>query len=70
MTVQGFRKPGGVQFFTIPVNGGTPRQISNIKPEKRAGQGVWLGNDKIVFLQILMKTQIIIPIILKYMFLV
>ena len=39
----------GVQFFTIPVNGGTPRQISNIKPEKRAGQGVWLGNDKISF---------------------
>ena len=45
----GFRKPGEVQFFTIPVNGGTPRQISNIKPEKRAGQGVWLGNDKIIF---------------------
>ena len=45
----GFRKPGEVQFFTIPVNGGTPRQISNIKSEKRAGQGVWLGNDKIIF---------------------
>tara|TARA_B100000073_G_scaffold287426_1_gene249253 strand:- start:641 stop:2653 length:2013 start_codon:yes stop_codon:yes gene_type:complete len=45
----GFRKPGEVQFFTIPINGGTPRQISNIKPEKRAGQGVWLGNDKIIF---------------------
>jgi acylaminoacyl-peptidase len=45
----GFRKPGEVQFFTIPINGGTPRQISNIKPEKGAGQGVWLGNDKIIF---------------------
>ena len=45
----GFRKPGEVQFFTIPINGGTPRQISNIKPEKRAGQGVWLGNDKVIF---------------------
>ena len=45
----GFRKPGEVQFFTIPANGGTPRQISNIKPEKTAGQGVWLGNDKIIF---------------------
>jgi len=45
----GFRKPGEVQFFTIPINGGTPRQISNLKPEKRAGQGVWLGNDKIIF---------------------
>ena len=45
----GFRKPGEVQFFTIPTNGGTPRQISNIKPEKTAGQGVWLGNDKIIF---------------------
>ena len=49
MTVQDLEKPGEVQFFTIPVNGGTPRQISNIKPEKRAGQGVWLGNDKIIF---------------------
>ena len=45
----GFRKPGEVQFFTIPTNGGTPRQISNLKPEKTAGQGVWLGNDKIIF---------------------
>ena len=45
----GYRKPGEVQFFIIPVNGGTPRQISNIKPEKRAGQAEWLGNDKIVF---------------------
>ena len=45
----GYRKPGEVQFFTIPINGGTPRQISNIKPEKRAGQGVWLGNDKVIF---------------------
>ena len=45
----GFRKPGEVQFFTIPINGGTPRQISNIKPEKRAGQAEWLGNDKIIF---------------------
>ncbi len=45
----GFRKPGEVQFFTIPINGGTPRQISNIKPEKRAGHGVWLGNDNIIF---------------------
>ena len=45
----GYRKPGEIQFFIIPVNGGTPRQISNIKPEKRAGQAEWLGNDKIVF---------------------
>ena len=45
----GFRKPGEVQFFTIPVSGGTPRKISNIKPEKRAGQAEWLGNDKILF---------------------
>jgi acylaminoacyl-peptidase len=45
----GFRKPGEVQFFTIPVSGGTPRQISNIKPEKRAGQAEWLGNDNIIF---------------------
>ena len=45
----GFRKPGEVQFFIIPSSGGTPRQISNIKPEKSAGQGVWLGNDKVIF---------------------
>ena len=45
----GYRKPGEVQFFIITVDGGTPRQISNIKPEKNAGQGVWLGNDKIIF---------------------
>ena len=45
----GYRKPGEIQFFIIPVNGGTPRQISNIKPEKRAGQAEWLGDDKIVF---------------------
>ena len=45
----GFRKPGETQLFTIPVIGGTPRQISNIKPEKRVGQAQWVGNDKVVF---------------------
>ena len=45
----GLRKPGEVQFFTLPISGGTPRQISDIKPEKSAGQAEWLGNDKIVF---------------------
>jgi hypothetical protein len=33
----------------MPVIGGTPRQISNIKPEKRAGQAQWVGNNKVVF---------------------
>ena len=45
----GFRKPGETQLFTMPVIGGTPRQISNIKPEKRAGQAQWVGNNKVVF---------------------
>ena len=45
----GYRKPGGVQFFVITISGGTPRQISNIEPKKNSGQGVWLGNDKIIF---------------------
>ena len=45
----GYRKPGETQFFTLPVTGGTPRQISNIPPEKRAGQGEWIDNNTIVF---------------------
>tara|TARA_B100001057_G_scaffold143545_1_gene143267 strand:- start:14523 stop:16535 length:2013 start_codon:yes stop_codon:yes gene_type:complete len=45
----GYRKPGGVQFFVITISGGTPRQISNIELKKNSGQGVWLGNDKIIF---------------------
>ena len=45
----GYRKPGEVQFFIIPIIGGTPRQISNIKPEKRAGQAEWLDDERIVF---------------------
>jgi len=45
----GFRKPGETQFFTLPVSGGTPRQISNIPSEKRAGQGEWIDSNKIVF---------------------
>ena len=45
----GFRKPGETQLFTMPVIGGTPRQISNIKPEKRAGQAQWVGNNNSCF---------------------
>ena len=45
----GYRKPGEVQFFIIPIIGGTPRQISNIKAEKRAGQAEWLDDERIVF---------------------
>ena len=37
------------QFFTLPVTGGTPRQISNIPAEKRAFQGEWIDNNTIVF---------------------
>ena len=45
----GYRKPGETQFFTLPVTGGTPRQISNIPAEKRAFQGEWIDNNTIVF---------------------
>ena len=45
----GYRKPGETQFFTLPVTGGTPRQISNIPAEKRAVQGEWIDNNTIVF---------------------
>lgn len=45
----GFRKPGETQFFTLPVTGGTPRQISNIPAEKRAFQGEWIDKNTIVF---------------------
>ena len=45
----GYRKPGETQFFTLPVTGGTPRQISKIPAEKRAFQGEWIDNNTIVF---------------------
>ena len=45
----GYRKPGETQFFTLPVTGGTPRQISNIPAEKRAFQGDWIDRNTIVF---------------------
>lgn len=45
----GYRKPGETQFFTVPITGGTPRQISNIPAEKRAFQGEWIDNNTIVF---------------------
>ena len=45
----GYRKPGETQLFTLPVTGGTPRQISNIPAEKRAVQGEWIDNNTIVF---------------------
>ena len=45
----GYRKPGETQFFTLPITGGTPRQISNIPAEKRAFQGEWIDKNTIVF---------------------
>ena len=45
----GYRKPGETQFFTLPVTGGTPRQISNIPAGKRAFQGEWIDRNTIVF---------------------
>ena len=45
----GYRKPGETQFFTLPVTGGTPRQISNIPAGKRAFQVEWIDRNTIVF---------------------
>ena len=45
----GYRKPGETQFFTVPITGGTPRQISNIPAGKRAFQGEWIDRNTIVF---------------------
>tara|TARA_B100001057_G_scaffold195942_1_gene196652 strand:- start:2843 stop:4849 length:2007 start_codon:yes stop_codon:yes gene_type:complete len=43
----GFRKPGVVQVFTLPIDGGTPRQVTYLK--KNAGNPIWLSNNEIVF---------------------
>ena len=43
----GFRKPGVVQIFTLPIDGGTPRQVTYLK--KNAGNPEWLSKNKIVF---------------------
>jgi len=43
----GFRQPGVVQIFTLPIDGGTPRQVTYLK--KNAGNPIWLSNNEIVF---------------------
>ena len=43
----GFRKPGVNQIFILPVEGGTPRQVSNLN--KNGAQAQWISNNSIVF---------------------
>tara|TARA_B100000287_G_scaffold62986_1_gene54786 strand:- start:471 stop:2501 length:2031 start_codon:yes stop_codon:yes gene_type:complete len=43
----GFRKKGANQIFILPVEGGTPRQLTNNK--KSSGSVSWLDNKRILF---------------------
>ncbi len=43
----GFRKRGANQIFILPVEGGTPRQLTSLK--KSSGSVVWLDNRRILF---------------------
>tara|TARA_B110001452_G_scaffold124794_1_gene103528 strand:+ start:622 stop:2691 length:2070 start_codon:yes stop_codon:yes gene_type:complete len=43
----GYRRSGNNQIFILPVEGGTPRQVSSL--EKNPSSAVWLGRDKVLF---------------------
>jgi dipeptidyl aminopeptidase/acylaminoacyl peptidase len=43
----GFRKPGAIQIFTLPIEGGTPRQITDLN--KNASDPQWLSSNTIIF---------------------
>ena len=43
----GYRKNGNTQIFILPVEGGTPRQVSNI--EKNANSPIWLDKNRVLF---------------------
>ncbi len=43
----GYRRSGNNQIFILPVEGGTPRQVSSL--EKNPSSAVWLGTDKVLF---------------------
>ena len=43
----GYRRSGNNQIFILPVEGGTPRQVSSL--DKNPSSAVWLGTDKVLF---------------------
>ena len=43
----GYRRSGNNQIFILPVEGGTPRQVSSL--DKNPSSAVWLGRDKLLF---------------------
>ena len=43
----GYRRSGNNQIFILPVEGGTPRQVSSL--DKNPSSAVWLGRDKVLF---------------------
>ena len=43
----GYRKNGNTQIFILPVEGGTPRQVSDI--EKNINSAIWLDNNRVLF---------------------
>ena len=43
----GYRRSGNNQIFILPIEGGTPRQVSSL--DKNPGSAVWLGSDKLLF---------------------
>ena len=43
----GYRRKGNNQIFILPVEGGTPRQVSSL--DKNPSSAVWLGTDKVLF---------------------
>ena len=43
----GYKRSGNNQIFILPVEGGTPRQVSSL--DKNPGSAVWLGSDKLLF---------------------
>ena len=44
---RGYKKQGNSQVFTLPVEGGTPRQVTFL--DKDAGSPKWLSNNEILF---------------------
>ena len=43
----GYRRPGNNQMFILPVEGGTPRQVSML--DKNPSSAVWLNSNNIIF---------------------
>ena len=43
----GYRRPGNNQIFVLPVEGGTPRQVSLL--DKNPSSAVWLDSNNVLF---------------------